>query len=167
MQKLRGYLKYLVKAEQAICCILLVIMLAVCFLAVVLRYAFNKPLVWSEEVILTMLIWFGFLCVSIGAYGDTHIAIEGAYNLFPKKGKKVCDILRHVLITVLGILMVYYGWNVFKINLLKRLPATHLPQGIQYFPIVIGGALTAFYSFLNLIDCIKGNKLENLEGEDS
>lgn len=59
---------------------------------------------------------------------------------------------------VFGCLMVYYGWKVFKINLLKRLPATHWSQGIQYFPMVFGGGLTAIYSALNLVECITGKK---------
>lgn len=158
MSKVKGYLRYLVKLEQWICCVLLVIMLVVCFGAVVMRYVFSKPLVWSEEIILTMLIWFGFLCISIGAYGDTHIAIEGAYNLFPSAARKGCDILRYLLLTVFGCLMVYFGWQVFKINLMKRLPATHLSQGVQYFPIVFGGALTALYSAVNLVEYLTGNQ---------
>lgn len=156
MSKIRKYLGYLVKVEKYICCVLLVIMLAVCFGAVVMRYVFSKPLVWSEEVILTMLIWFGFMCISIGAFGDSHIAIEGVYNLFPPVMKKGCDLLRHVMLTVFGCLMVYFGWQVFQINLMKRLPATHWPQGIQYFPIVFGGALTALYSAVNLIEYLAG-----------
>lgn len=154
MSNVRKYLGYLVKMEQYVCCVLLVAMLTICFFAVVLRYAFNKPLAWSEEAILTMLIWFGFLCISIGAFDDSHIGIEGVYNLMPAAGRKVCDLLRHVLLLGVGCLMVYYGWQVFKINMLKRLPATHLPQGIQYFPMVFGGCLTAIYSTVNLIECV-------------
>ena len=56
MSKVKGSLRYLVKLEQWICCVFLVIMLAVCFGAVVMRYVFSKPLVWSEEIILTILI---------------------------------------------------------------------------------------------------------------
>lgn len=163
MSKVKRYLGYLVKLEQWICCVLLVIMLVVCFGAVVMRYVFSKPLVWSEEIILTMLIWFGFLCISIGAYGDTHIAIEGAYNLFPSAMRKGCDILRYFLLTVFGCLMVYFGWQVFKINLMKRLPASHLSQGVQYFPIVFGGALTALYSIVNLVEYLTGKQKKNEE----
>lgn len=165
ISKIREKLRYVVKAEEYICCALLVIMLAVCFTAVVLRYVFTKPLVWSEEVILTMLIWFGFLCISIGSFGDSHIAIEGAYNKFPPIGKKICDLVRHIVMIVLGGLMVYYGWKIFKINLLKRLPATHWPQGIQYFPMVFGGVLTTLYSVLNLIECITGKDKKTEGGE--
>ena len=158
MANIRKYLGYVVKVEQYICCVLLVIMLVVCFGAVVMRYAFSKPLVWSEEVILTMLIWFGFLCISIGAFGDSHIAIEGAYNLLPAQAKKGCDILRHVLLLGIGCMMVYFGWQVFKINMMKRLPATRWPQGVQYFPMVFGGVLTSVYSLLNLVECFAGKK---------
>lgn len=156
MSRIRKYLGYVVTAEKYICCVLLVVMLVVCFGAVVMRYAFSKPLVWSEEVILTMLIWFGFLCISIGAFGDSHIAIEGVYNLFPSMARKGCDLLRHILLLGVGCLMVYFGWQVFQINLMKRLPATHWPQGLQYFPMVLGGALTAVYSAVNLVECLTG-----------
>lgn len=168
MSKIRKYLGYVVKMEQVVCCILLVIMLIVCFGAVIMRYAFNKPLVWSEEVILTLLIWFGFMCISIGAFGDSHIAIEGAYNKFPPVVKKICDVLRYILIMGFGCLMVTFGWQVFKINLLKRLPATHWPQGVQYFPIVFGGALTAVYSAVNLVEYILGKwKNDMKEGDQA
>lgn len=158
MVNIKKYLGYAVKAEQYICCALLVLMLIVCFGAVVMRYVFSKPLVWSEEVILTMLIWFGFLCISIGAFGDSHIAIEGAYNLFPAPMKKGCDLARYLLLTVIGCMMIGFGWQVFKINMMKRLPATHWPQGIQYFPMVFGGVLTTLYSLVNLIECLTGIK---------
>lgn len=165
MPKVKYYLRYIVKAEKYICSMLLVIMLIVCFAAVVMRYVFDKPLLWSEEVILTMLIWFGFLCISIGVFGDSHIAIESIYNIFPTGIKKVLDLLRHTLIVILGCLMVYFGWQVFKINLIKRLPATRWPQAIQYFPMILGGFLTTIYSLVNLTESIIGKKANDKEEE--
>ena len=132
MDKIKKGLGYIVTAEQYACCALLVIMLAICFVAVVMRYVFSRPLVWSEEVILTCLIWFGFMCISIGIFRDDHIAIEGAFHKFPPSVQFACTIFRHVVLTVFCAFMTYYGWKIFKINLLKRLPATHWSQGLQY-----------------------------------
>ena len=161
MDKIKKGLGYIVTAEQYVCCALLVIMLTICFVAVVMRYAFSRPLVWSEEVILTCLIWFGFMCISIGIYRDDHIAIEGAFHKFPPSVQFACTIFRHVVLTVFCAFMTYYGWKIFKINLLKRLPATHWSQGIQYFPMVFGGALMTVYSTVNLIQTlISKNKKE-------
>lgn len=161
MDKIKKGLGYIVTAEQYACCALLVIMLAICFVAVVMRYAFSRPLVWSEEVILTCLIWFGFMCISIGIFRDDHIAIEGAFHKFPPFVQFACTIFRHVVLTVFCAFMTYYGWKIFKINLLKRLPATHWSQGLQYFPMVFGGALMTVYSAVNLIETLSSkNKKE-------
>ena len=161
MDKIKKGLGYIVTAEQYACCALLVIMLAICFVAVVMRYAFSRPLVWSEEVILTCLIWFGFMCISIGIFRDDHIAIEGAFHKFPPSVRFACTIFRHVVLTVFCAFMTYYGWKIFKINLLKRLPATHWSQGLQYFPMVFGGALMTVYSAVNLIETLSSkNKKE-------
>ncbi len=91
MGKIKKGLGYVVAVEQYVCCALLVVMLAICFVAVVMRYAFNSPIVWSEEVILTCLIWFGFMCISIGIYRDDHIAIEGVFNKLPAFGQEGID----------------------------------------------------------------------------
>lgn len=161
MDKIKKGLGYIVTAEQYACCALLVIMLAICFVAVVMRYVFSRPLVWSEEVILTCLIWFGFMCISIGIFRDDHIAIEGAFHKFPPSVQFACTIFRHVVLTVFCAFMTYYGWKIFKINLLKRLPATHWSQGLQYFPMVFGGALMTVYSAVNLIETLSSkNKKE-------
>lgn len=161
MDKIKKGLGYIVMAEQYACCALLVIMLAICFVAVVMRYVFSRPLVWSEEVILTCLIWFGFMCISIGIFRDDHIAIEGAFHKFPQAMQFACTVFRHAVLLVFCIFMTYYGWKIFKINLLKRLPATHWSQGIQYFPMVFGGALMTVYSAVNLIETLSSkNKKE-------
>ena len=107
MGKIKKGLGYVVAVEQYVCCALLVVMLSICFVAVVMRYAFNSPIVWSEEVILTCLIWFGFMCISIGIYRDDHIAIEGVFNKLPPLARKALTVFRHVLLMVFCMFMTY------------------------------------------------------------
>ena len=154
MGKIKKGLGYIVAVEQYACCGLLVIMLAICFVAVVMRYAFSSPIVWSEEVILTCLIWFGFMCISIGVFRDDHIAIEGVFVRLPPCFQKALTVLRHLLLIVFSGFMFYYGWKIFKINLLKRLPATRWCQGLQYFPMVFCGVLMTVFSVVNLMEAL-------------
>ena len=164
MGKIKKGLGYVVAVEHYVCCALLVVMLSICFVAVVMRYAFNSPIVWSEEVILTCLIWFGFMCISIGIYRDDHIAIEGVFNKLPPLARKALTVFRHVLLMVFCMFMTYYGWKIFKINLQKRLPATHWSQGLQYFPMVFSGVLMTVYSIVNLIETLIPYKKEETAG---
>ena len=74
LQKIRKVCDKFIKLERIICCVLLVAILAVCFWSVVMRYCFNSPLSWSEEVIIVLLVWFGFLCMSVETYKDADLA---------------------------------------------------------------------------------------------
>lgn len=165
MAKLRKVLDKLTTIEKYVCCVLLVLMLIVCFASVIMRYVFNSPFSWSEEVILVFLVWFGFLCMSVDVLTDSHIAITGVYAHFPPAVQKVCDVLRHLLLIVFFFLMAKDGWQIFLINCKKRLPASQWSQGLQFFPMVLGGTLMCLFSLVNLIGVFVKEKSEK-EGED-
>lgn len=160
LKNIRKVLDKVIKLERIICCVLLVAILAVCFTAVVMRYCFNSPLSWSEEVIIVLLVWFGFLCMSVETYKDADIAITGFYTILPKKAQKVLDVMRHVLLTVFFYLMYTNSWKIYLLNAKRRLPASHWNQGLQYLPIVIGGVLMFVFSIMNLVGTLIGEKRE-------
>ena len=163
LKNIRKVLDKVIKLERILCCLLLVVILAICFSSVVMRYFFNNPLSWSEEVIIVLLVWFGFLCMSVETYNDTNIAITGFYTSLPAGARKVCDILRHVVLSVFFYLMFSNSWKIFVLNSRKRLPASHWNQGLQYFPIVLGGVLMFTFSILNLIGTLTNEKREFTE----
>ena len=160
LKNIRKVLDKVIKLERILCCCLLVAILAVCFTAVVMRYCFNSPLSWSEEVIIVLLVWFGYLCMSVETYNDASISISGFYAMLPKGVQKACDVMRHVLLTVFFYLMVSNSYKIFVLNSRKRLPASQWNQGLQYFPIVLGGALMLVFSVLNLIGTLINEKRE-------
>ena len=158
LKNIRKVLDKVIKLERIICCVLLVCILVVCFTSVVMRYCFNSPLSWSEEVIIVLLVWFGYLCMSVETYNDASISITGLYTMLPKSVQKVCDVMRHVLLTVFFYLMTTNSWKIFVLNSRKRLPASHWNQGLQYFPIVLGGTLMLIFSVINLIGALVNEK---------
>ena len=160
LKNIRKLLDKVIKLERIICCALLVVILVVCFTAVVMRYCFNSPLSWSEEVIIVLLVWFGYLCMSVETYNDNNISITGLYTMLPKGAQKACDVMRHVLLTAFFYLMASNSLKIFVLNSRKSLPASHWNQGLQYFPIVLGGVLMLVFSVLNLIGSLIDEKRE-------
>ena len=160
LKSIRKVLDKFVKLERIVCCALLAVILVVCFASVVMRYCFNSPLAWSEEVIIVLLVWFGFLCMSVETYKDADIAITGFYTALPKNVQKVLDVLRHVMLAIFFYLMFTNSWSVYLINAKRRLPASHWNQGLQYLPIVVGGVLMFVFSILNLIGTLINEKRE-------
>ena len=63
--KLDQFFRKVVSLERIVGAILLLVMLVICFAAVIMRYVFVNPIIWSEEVILVLLVIFGYICISI------------------------------------------------------------------------------------------------------
>lgn len=108
VDKADSFFKKIIKVEKALGALSLFIMLVICFSAVIMRYVFNDPWTWSEEVILVILVIFGYLCISIDVYNDEHIALTFLYNAVPKWAKTALDCLRHILIGGFFLLMAKY-----------------------------------------------------------
>ena len=155
MQKIRNYLAVMKKGIDAttqvmryLCTVLLVIMVAITFVQVVMRFCFNAPFSWAEEVTLMVLVWFGYLCMSVDIYTDSHAALYFLYNKLPPVFHKLADLFRHGILTWLFIEMVKYGMVLTRLNAPKPQPATHFSQGWLFAPLVIcGSAMVLFAAF--------------------
>lgn len=152
--KTRGLLDKLTHLERIICCYLLIVLVAITFVQVVMRFVFGAPFSWAEEMTLMFLVWFGYLCMAVDIYTDSHAALYFLYNKLPPVLRKGADLLRHGLLTWLFVEMIRYGWIITKLNIAKPQPATHLSQGWLFAPLVIGGALMVLYSVVNFLTAL-------------
>ena len=155
LSKIRSALDRIIEAEQSLCCYILIIEVAITFVQVVLR-SFNNPFSWSEEVTLMFLVWFGYLCIPIDIYTDSHAALFFAYGKLPPFAKKFLDLGRHGILVWFSVLMIKYGAKITALNIAKKQPATQLSQGLLFAPLVIGGILMTVYAAFNFAStCLK------------
>ncbi len=147
----RRALDKVIHFKRYICAVLLIIMTSITFVQVVMRFVFRAPFSWSEEVTLMFLVWFGYICMSVDIYTDSHAALYFLYNKLPPVLKKLADLLRHGALLWLFCEMVKYGWIITKMNLPKPQPATHFSQGWLFAPLVVGGLFMALYALVNLL----------------
>lgn len=149
--KLDKAFRRIVELERVAGGILLLVMLAICFAAVIMRYVVNAPLIWSEEIILVLLVIFGYICISIDVYRDAHVALTVVYNRVPRKAQYVMDLMRHILIGAFFALMVWAGWKVFGIKYKKVMAASGWSQGIVFMAQVVAAAMSVLYCAMNLV----------------
>ncbi len=171
VEKADKFFQKILLLEKAIGALSLFVMLCICFFAVIMRYAFNNPWTWSEEVILILLVIFGFMCISVDIYNDEHVALTFFYNKLPVKAQIVLDVFRHVIIGVFFYLFAKYGHQIYQIKWKKPLPATGWSQGIVFAAQVIVCVLIVFFCIINVLKTIilresKGQK-EKREKEEA
>lgn len=81
------------------------------------------------------LVWFGYLCMAVDIYNDSHAALYFLYNKMPPMIRKGADLLRHGLHSWLFALMIKYGYQITMLNIGKPQPATRFSQGWLFAPL--------------------------------
>ncbi len=145
--------------------VLLVCMVAIVFANVVLRYVFNSGIQWSEEIVLVIIIWFTFIAMALGVQERLHININVLPKSLPAKFHLSLYILRQVLQTVLASVMFYYGILLTINGSRSVLPATKIPNSINYLVVPIAGFFIFAFS-LRCLFTIKSNALEIVNKEN-
>lgn len=122
---------------------------------VILRYVFEAPTLWANEVSL-WLAGFVFLCAGLYAMQQrSHIRIVLLYDVVPRWMQRVFDTISTVLIVTFAFFLIYggygeafdklYRWETFGTAFDPPLPATIKPMIL----IIIG--LVAVQAVINLI----------------
>lgn len=137
---------------------MLLIALVVCVMMyeVILRYVFERPTLWANE----MSLWLaGFVFILAGFYAmqqRSHIRIYLLYDMFPRIVQKVCDTISTILIVGFAFFLIYGGFGEAKAKLLRwetfgtafdpPIPATLKPL------VLVVVTLVAIQAVLNLIN---------------
>lgn len=134
------------KFELVACIVMMSLFTLLLFFQVVMRYAFNNSLTWTEELSRYLFIWLVYMGISYSAKQKQHIKVEALMNIFPKKARPYVVIVGDVLFLAFSILIVFAGSRlVYKEIVLKqKSPAMGIPMAIVYAAPVFGFALTAF-----------------------
>ncbi len=136
---------------QFICYRLLELIVIVTVLQVILRFGFNNPTKWSEEVAMISLVWFGMLAVAIGVRRHSHISIMFFRDLLPPSGRQVVDALAQIAILIFASILIFKGWDLVTVTGRSRLPASQLPKSWLYFSAFSGGCLMGLNAITNLV----------------
>ena len=134
--------------------VLLVAMVVLVFLNVVLRYGFSSGVYWSEEISLVIVIWFTFIAMALGVKESLHINVDILPKKLPKGFFITLDCIRDLLVILIGGIMIYYGWKLTLNGAKSFLPATQIPNSINYVVLPIAGIFIVLYAVVHLYDDI-------------
>ncbi len=132
--------------------VLLVAMVVLVFLNVVLRYGFSSGIHWSEEISLVIVIWFTFIAMALGVKESLHINVDILPKKLPKAFFTALDCIRDVLVVIIGGIMIYYGWKLTLNGARSSLPATNIPNSINYVVLPISGIFIVLYAIIHLYE---------------
>jgi len=139
------------KMIEAFAIMLIIAMVLIVFIQVMTRKLFNFVFFWSEEVTLLCLTWFSFIGIAIGFREKLHIGMDVVENLVPKSVPTVLDRVTDVATFGFGLYMIVYGAQFSLLMSESTLPATKLPNSVQYVVVPFTGILCCIYAALQFL----------------
>ncbi|TCT03893.1 TRAP-type C4-dicarboxylate transport system permease small subunit [Aquabacter spiritensis] len=115
------------------------------------RYLLNDSPSWTEPFSLLLMSWFILLGAAVGVREGNHLGFEIGLHVAPPPLRRAMAVLTDLLVMLFGGAMAYYGWQLAMGTWSANMAGIALPQGLDYLPLVGGGALIALFSFEKLL----------------
>jgi TRAP-type C4-dicarboxylate transport system permease small subunit len=124
------------------------------------RYVFNDTPTWAEALAMLLVLFVTAFGLAVGVRDAGHIGLESLIGLLPDAWRHRIEIVIHVLVGSFGAIMVYGGWIWMAAKWGEKKPMLPVPDGIDYVPIVIAGALILLFSIEHVIALMQGKVVE-------
>lgn len=129
-------------APLRICCGIIFLSIVLLTLAqVVARYAFDSPLLWSEELVRMLLVWLVFLGSAVVCWDGGHLSVN---TFFGMSGPKVQAGLRLFNLAVALVFLAVLAWfsiPLIEIELMINMGSLPIPLSFVRIPAPVGGVL--------------------------
>ncbi len=127
---------------------------------VVGRYLFNDTPTWAEALAMLLVLYVTALGVAVGVRDAGHIGLESLLVLLPERLRRKLEILIHLLVALFGALMLKAGWLWTTLKWAEKKPMLGVPEGMDYLPLVIAGALIILFSIEHVVALLRGQQVE-------
>ncbi len=111
---------------------LFVAMIVACTLQVIWRYAFDSPLVWSEELAKYLFIWVGYLSSWLAWKYRAHIALGAVTMLGGDRLRRISNLIVEVIILAFCLYTIPPSLKIVSLTHLQPSAALQLPMSFVY-----------------------------------
>lgn len=109
------------------------------------RYVLNDTPTWAERLSLLLILAVALPLAAIGLRENTHLGVSMLSEMLPPRGRRALEIFNTILLGLFGIAMAWHSWTLTAMTWGRKIPLLGWPQGMQYLPLVICGALVAIF----------------------
>ena len=109
------------------------------------RYVLNDTPTWTEKAALLLVLVVALPMAAVGLREDFHLAIGFAVDRLPPCARRWVGMANAVALGAFGVMMVVGSWPLVRGTWGRDIPLIGLPQGLQYAPLIVAGALIAAF----------------------
>lgn len=141
--------------EEVVTAFLLAIMLGSIGLSVFCRYVLKMPLSWTEEVVLSCMVWVVFLGASMATKHKEHIAIDILLTVFPQRLVRAMELLTLLMASSVLALLVWQGIRLLEVTQDVATTALGIPIMYIYAAVPISALLMFIHNCRHLVSMLR------------
>ncbi|WP_394196830.1 TRAP transporter small permease [Litoreibacter albidus] len=122
---------------------MLIIVVAITLLQIIMRYAFDSPLIWSEELVRLIVVWITFIGASAVCYDGRHLNVEVFFKAAPPRLRVAMRVFNAVVSLAFLAVLGWHSITLLKIEMMQDMSALPLKIGHIRLAATIGCILMA------------------------
>ncbi|MGP6157495.1 MAG: TRAP transporter large permease subunit [Vulcanimicrobiaceae bacterium] len=135
---------------EPVACLLVLVEIAILASGVFTRYVLHSPLVWTDELATTLLLWLAMLG-SVAAYRrDQHIRLSALLRRLPSRGAAILETITSVVVSAFVVALMPATFAYFQQEQIDLSPALSIPGSFSVLAIIVGLLLILIISLLRL-----------------
>lgn len=104
---------------------------------VVMRFVFNKPLSWSDELIVILYVFSMFWAGAFLLKEKDHVMLDLLYEHLPPQGKRAFSVAYSLLIGGLFLWAVPASYSYVRFMMREDTPVLGIPFGLVFAPFIL------------------------------
>ena len=129
--------RYAIRAVEWLLIALLAVMVVLVFGNVVLRYAFNSGIVFSEEVSRFVFMWLTLLGALVAMHDGAHLGMTSVIAALPERGQRICRFASDALMLACCLLLAHGTWKQVVLGMADHATVSGVPMGIVFSALLI------------------------------
>ncbi|MFW8566253.1 TRAP transporter small permease [Orrella sp. 11846] len=133
--------------------VVLALGMAFCILfQIIMRYVFNNPPVWTEELALLLFSWSMLLMLAVGVREAFHVRMDLFLAWLPKTGSQVIERIIDFAIAAFGGFLAWSGAEYMEMMAGSTSAAIAYPINVLYAVAPVCGVMVFLFSLELLLD---------------
>ena len=120
---------------------LLAVLVIVVSAGIIMRYFFNSPFDWTEEMVTLLFIWISFLGAAVASARHKHVVVDFITARFSPRTRNIIAVVSDVL-TIVFLIMVIIGSVILIPQMLTHgSTALNIPKSVYYLAVFASSLL--------------------------
>ena len=147
---------WLHKAAQALGGLLFIALFLVFVVQITARFAFNKPLAWSDEAAVILYVWIILWAAATMVPQREHVAFDLVWNLANARWRRILQVLGNALVGGLALVALPASWDYVRFMAREGTPVLGVPLMAVYLPFIVLLLAMVLRSLGQIVQALRG-----------